>query len=526
MGLRAEVSMSQEDVNEKRRRVIRLAIASAWNGVGFVSANLLNNVGLTQHQISIACSQVPAAGVVQVQVRPAKSGFWVPIGSINLATFGSGQLFIPGVYDGVRLTMTTALSAGVTIAASLASVGTSLTPSPNLSKDQRHRFIATNWASWNGVGPITVFGSGTHGGYAQHQFAITGGTGAVNLFGRPTGQTFFTQINSDTAAIKAAGAIVFFPGMYDAFLVEPVGTVSGTISMTVASVGEELPLPIWPWQLNASGQGYVTSFNGRTGAVTLTAADVAAVLTGSMIDTALGYTPNNPAGFTYGLRNLIINAAGQVNQLAYVSGTATTSANQYTLDMWKVQTSGQNLSWTTSGNIVTYTAPAGGMVQVIEGPLILGGNYVISWTGTATCTVNGTAATSGSTVNLPAGTNATVVWSSGTMSEPQLELLKQTSFEYRNPALELLLCQRYYNTFNVRQIGGAAAANNALSAPLTWPPMRAVPTATLTITASSNVTTGSSTFTSSSNHCGYSFIIATAAGNTDCTYTVTLNARL
>ena len=145
------------------------------------------------------------------------------------------------------------------------------------------------------------------------------------------------------------------------------------------------------------------------------------------------------------MRNLLINAAGNVNQRAYVSGTATTSANQYAIDRWKVVTSGQALSWATSGVYSIFTAPAGGVSQVVEGLNILGGTYVLSWTGTATATVNGAAVANGGTVVLPANTNATVTFSGGTFSLPQLELgTVPTAFDFRGYGIELMLCQRYF----------------------------------------------------------------------------------
>jgi hypothetical protein len=52
---------------------------------------------------------------------------------------------------------------------------------------------------------------------------------------------------------------------------------------------------------------------------------------------ALGI-PN--AGPLSGVRNLVINGNFAINQRAYVSGAATSGANQYTLDRWRVVTSG------------------------------------------------------------------------------------------------------------------------------------------------------------------------------------------
>ena len=146
-----------------------------------------------------------------------------------------------------------------------------------------------------------------------------------------------------------------------------------------------------------------------------------------------------------GLRNLIINGNFAINQRNYASGSAVPAANTYTLDRWRVVTSGQSATFTTTGNGRTVTAPSGGVEQVIEGASIGGGSYVINWTGTATCTVNGIARATGETFTLTAGNNATVRFSSGTVSVVQLEPgTVATVFEARPIGLELMLCQRYF----------------------------------------------------------------------------------
>ena len=154
-----------------------------------------------------------------------------------------------------------------------------------------------------------------------------------------------------------------------------------------------------------------------------------------------------------GLRNLIINGDFKVNQRGYVSGTATTTANQYTVDRWRVVTSGQNVTLASSGNGFIATAPAGGLEQVIEGSSIAAGTYTINWTGTATCTVGGTARVKGASFSVTANTNLTVRFSSGTVSQVQLEQGSvATAFEVRPIGLEFMLCQRYYQTILFSQI--------------------------------------------------------------------------
>lgn len=144
-------------------------------------------------------------------------------------------------------------------------------------------------------------------------------------------------------------------------------------------------------------------------------------------------------------KNKLINAQGLINQRGYVSGTATTTSNQYTVDRWRVVTSGQNLAFTTSQNVVTFTAPAGGVEQVIEGQNIETGTYVLNWNGTAIATVNGTPRTKEENFTLTGGSNVTVRFTNGTFSLPQLEKnTAATLFEYRPIGTEISLCQRYY----------------------------------------------------------------------------------
>ena len=156
-------------------------------------------------------------------------------------------------------------------------------------------------------------------------------------------------------------------------------------------------------------------------------------------------TPALVNGTALSFRNKIINGNFGINQRGYVSGTATSGANQYTFDRWRVVTSGQNLTFSASGTGNIVTAPAGGIEQVIESLNIEGGTYTLSWTGTATGAVNGSAVSNGGQVTLTANTNATIKFSSGTVSQVQLEAGSvATPFENRPIGTELALCQRYF----------------------------------------------------------------------------------
>jgi hypothetical protein len=143
-------------------------------------------------------------------------------------------------------------------------------------------------------------------------------------------------------------------------------------------------------------------------------------------------------------RNQLVNGAGGVNQRLYVSGAATASANQVTLDRWRVVVSGQNLAFGAAAPDRVMTAPAGGAEQIIEAGAIEGGVYTLSWSGTATATVNGAAITNGGqTASLPANTAVTVRFTGGTFTKTQFEPgTVATPFERRPPQIEMALCQR------------------------------------------------------------------------------------
>jgi len=189
-------------------------------------------------------------------------------------------------------------------------------------------------------------------------------------------------------------------------------------------------------------------------------------------------------------RNLIINGSGRVNQREYVSGTSTSSANEYTLDRWRVVISGQSLSFSGDDAGRTMTAPTGGVEQEIEGANILGQTYVISFVGTATCTVDGVGKSSGGTVTLTKNTNATVKFSGGTFSDVQLELGDVvTPFEKRPIGKELALCQRYYCVAYYNERNPATGTGQTFESAIRWPQqMRASPATTLTVPSAANCT--------------------------------------
>lgn len=159
-------------------------------------------------------------------------------------------------------------------------------------------------------------------------------------------------------------------------------------------------------------------------------------------------------------RNKIINGAFGINQRAYVSGTATT-AGQYTLDRWKV-TGTQGVTFSTVNNKTVVTIPTGQTLQqVIEGLNLQSGTYVLSWEGTAQGRIAGGAyGPSGITSSITGGTNTTIEFSAGTVSNVQLEVgAVATPFEYRAHSAELSMCLRYFERGYAYLIGNVYGAN-------------------------------------------------------------------
>lgn len=250
-----------------------------------------------------------------------------------------------------------------------------------------------------------------------------------------------------------------------------------------------------------------------TGSSLFTATDAAAARLAAGV-------PNS--GPLSGLRNLIINGNFSINQRGYASGAATTVGLQYTLDRWRVVTLGQAATFTTTGAGRTVTAPSGGIEQVIEGASIGGGTYVVNWTGTASCTVNGVSRVKGATFTLTAGTNATVRFSSGTVTDVQIEPGEVvTPFELRPAAVELMLCQRYYRVLRV-SVGFQAAAISTpgASSMQLSPSMRTAPTMTnLGNVAQANVSShlyeniseNGARFTAVASAVGYAYLVQDVA---------------
>lgn len=173
------------------------------------------------------------------------------------------------------------------------------------------------------------------------------------------------------------------------------------------------------------------------------------------------------ASHVFATRNEVINGCFQINQRAYASGAVTTSG-QYTLDRWKV-TGAAGFTFSTVENKTTVTIPAGQTLQqVIEGLNLQSGPYVLSWEGSAKGRIGaGAYGDSGVSANLVGGTNVTIEFNAGTLTNVRLD------FGFASPGVRLpnfneerRRCLRYYRTSYVGvKAGTISSAGAAVGGP-------------------------------------------------------------
>lgn len=153
-------------------------------------------------------------------------------------------------------------------------------------------------------------------------------------------------------------------------------------------------------------------------------------------------------------KNLLINCGPPINQRVFAGGAL--AAGVYGYDRWKAGVGGCNLTINATSGIYTHTS--GAIQQIIENPAFAWGNpltfsvenpsaTLTVIVGNASGTITAGSGRRGVTLT-PTGSGnmvAQITATSASYSRPQLELgTSATQFEYRSPAIELLLCQRYY----------------------------------------------------------------------------------
>jgi hypothetical protein len=218
------------------------------------------------------------------------------------------------------------------------------------------------------------------------------------------------------------------------------------------------------------------------------------------------YPTTNPVGYQTALQvsaaitptlryaNSAINSGFVVNQRNYASGTAL-AANAFGHDRWKGGAGGCTYTFTQSGNpSTTLTITAGTLQQVVEGITLVGGTYVLSWTGTAQGRIG--AASYGAspvTATVTAGTNTAIEFNAGTVAQVKFEIgATATTWQARGQRDELSDCQRFYCTLPGTLFPCGSVAGPAYSNTILWPvAMRATPTVTTTGFSYSGANSGS-----------------------------------
>jgi hypothetical protein len=180
--------------------------------------------------------------------------------------------------------------------------------------------------------------------------------------------------------------------------------------------------------------------------------------------------------------NYANNSGFRVNQRTYVSGTAL-AAGIYAHDRWKAGAGGCTYTFAQSpGPSTTITITAGTLQQVVEGASLVGGNYMLSWTGTAQGRVGAGsyAASPVALAGIVAGTNTTIEFNAGTLGQVKVEPgTVVTAWVAESPRMDLANCQRFYQTAALYSVFyGAAGSTLGVNV---WFPvsMRSAPTSAL-----------------------------------------------
>jgi len=260
------------------------------------------------------------------------------------------------------------------------------------------------------------------------------------------------------------------------------------------------------------GNMAASTIKGRITASTGDPEDLSGTQTTTLLDvftsSLKGLAPSSGGGTTNFLRadgtwaaaggngapsdNVIINGDFRINQSGYVSGAALAAA-AYGHDQWKAGASGGDYSFTQLASSTQITIATGKtLIQPIEDANVVGGSYVLTWTGTAqaragvdTLTPSGSYAASPLTIGgQTAGTVMSIEFNAGTLGTVKLESgSTATAFVMRPYDQELATCLRYYCRGT---IAGNAYASSFLSSYIHYPtPMRVVPTSSYSFLAGS-----------------------------------------
>ena len=242
-------------------------------------------------------------------------------------------------------------------------------------------------------------------------------------------------------------------------------------SVVVGGGGVGPPGPTGP--TGPQGPTGPTGSTGPAGPTGPTGATGAAGTAGAAGPTgATGPTgPTGPVGPALNA-NVLINSDFRINQGGYVSA-AVLASGSYGHDQWKAGASGGDYSFTQLKSSTQITIAAGkSLIQPIEDVNVVGGSYVLSWTGTAqarsgvnTSTPSGTYAASPLLITgQTAGTVRSIEFNAGTLGTVKLETgSTATPFVMRQFDQELWTCKRYYQkSYGLGIAPGAAVGGSGL----------------------------------------------------------------
>lgn len=149
-----------------------------------------------------------------------------------------------------------------------------------------------------------------------------------------------------------------------------------------------------------------------------------------------GISPESP--------NKIINSSFLVNYVA-APNSGTLAANGFWREGWLAGPGGCTYSFSESTRILTISS--GTMIQIVDGVTegIGDGVHCITWEGTSSATVAGTARAKGATFSLFNGQIFTISFGAGTVSKVQLVIGNSVN-SYLQPSLtsERMRCQPYF----------------------------------------------------------------------------------
>lgn len=305
----------------------------------------------------------------------------------------------------------------------------------------------------------------------------------------------------------------------------------GSIALPAGVAGQSVECRI---MFTQGGAGNYT-VSGWAGVTVEGGGSAPAAATGAGAVTAYVLANDNNTGWrmyldaSEGLGNRVINGDFSVNQLnpGATSGTVTLTAGQYGwaatgtkgFGRWKAGASGCTYSFSVAGGVTTITITAGSLQQVIEGISLQSGTHVLSWSGTAQGKIGaGSYSASGVTGSVTGGSDLTIEFGTGTLSQVQFEPgVIATPFKHRLPGTELSLCERYYEVAVAGEnaaisFDGNVTSGNAYSARVRFATAkRAVPTITVTNAAAFNFPSTTGTITAGTK--GFSETrIASASG--------------